>query len=72
MAAIPDVVKRLAENIQWTTDLGNAFLAQQHDVMDAIQRMRGKAQDKGALKTSSEQVVKTETGHWRRGRWRKK
>ena len=29
MAAIPDVVKRLAENIQWTTDLGNAFLAQQ-------------------------------------------
>src|SRR6476620_6651967 len=33
MAALPDVVKRLADDIQWTTDLGNAFLAQQSDVM---------------------------------------
>ena len=47
MAALPDVVKRLADDIQWTTDLGNAFLAQQRDVMDAVQRMRKKAQDKG-------------------------
>ncbi len=29
MAAVPEVVKRLADDIQWTTDLGNAFLAQQ-------------------------------------------
>src|SRR5215831_11458930 len=36
MAALPDVVKRLADDIQWTTDLGNAFLAQQSDVMDAV------------------------------------
>jgi len=36
--AFPDVVKRLADDIQWTTDLGNAFLAQQSDVMDAVQR----------------------------------
>src|SRR5213592_3646425 len=43
MAALPDVVKWLADDIQWTTDLGNAFLAQQGDVMDAVQRMRGKA-----------------------------
>ena len=35
MAPLPDVVKRLADDIQWTTDLGNAFLAQQSDVMDA-------------------------------------
>ena len=41
--ALPDVVKRLADDIQWTTDLGNAFLAQQSDVMDAVQRMRKKA-----------------------------
>src|SRR5215831_5820229 len=33
MAATPDVVKRLADDIQWTTDVGNAFLAQQKDVM---------------------------------------
>jgi Protein of unknown function (DUF3300) len=59
MAALPDVVKRLADDIQWTTDLGNAFLAQQSDVMDAVQRMRKKAQDKGNLKTSEQQKVET-------------
>lgn len=61
MAGIPDAVQRLAGNIQWTTDLGNAFLAQQVDVMDAVQRMRAKAQSKGALKTSSQQKVETQT-----------
>src|SRR6266536_1478389 len=33
MATFPDVVNRMADNIQWTTDLGNAFLAQESDVM---------------------------------------
>src|SRR5213079_223295 len=61
MAAFPDVVQRLAGNIQWTTDLGNAFLAQQSDVMEAVQRMRAKAQGTGNLKTSAQQVVQTET-----------
>ena len=55
MAPLPEVVKRLADDVQWTTELGNAFLAQQSDVMDAIQRMRQKAQGTGALK-SNEQV----------------
>jgi len=59
MAALPDVVKRLADDIQWTTDLGNAFLAQQSDVMDAVQRMRKKAQDKGNLATTEQQRVET-------------
>jgi Protein of unknown function (DUF3300) len=59
MAALPDVVKRLADDIQWTTDLGNAFLAQQNDVMDAVQRMRKKAQDKGNLQTTEQQQVET-------------
>ena len=49
MAALPDVVKRLSDDIQWTTELGNAFLAQQKDVMDSIQRMRSKAKGTGAL-----------------------
>jgi hypothetical protein len=59
MAALPDVVKRLADDIQWTTDLGNAFLAQQSDVMDAVQRMRKKAQGTGNLKSSEQQKVET-------------
>ena len=59
MAAVPEAVKRLTDDIQWTTDLGNAFLDQQKDVMDACQRMRKKAKDKGSL-TSNEQM-KVET-----------
>src|SRR5262249_8914037 len=57
MALLPDVAKQLSENIKWTTDLGNAFLAQQDDVMNAVQRMRKKAQDAGNLKTSKQQKV---------------
>lgn len=60
LAALPDVVKRLADDIAWTTDLGNAFLAQQSDVMDAVQRMRKKAQEKGNLKTTEQQKVETQ------------
>src|SRR6202008_1445565 len=59
LAGLPDVVKRLADDIQWTTDLGNAFLAQQSDVMDAVQRMRKKAQDSGNLKSTEQQKVET-------------
>src|SRR5271157_1561682 len=59
LAALPDVVKLLSEDIKWTTDLGNAFLAQQSDVMDAVQRMRKKAMDAGNLKSSEQQKVET-------------
>ena len=61
LVAFPDVVQRMAQNVQWTTDLGNAFLAQQSDVMDAVQRMRAKAQGTGNLKTSSQQTVESKT-----------
>jgi hypothetical protein len=57
LAALPEVVKRLADDIQWTSDLGNAFLSQQSDVMDAVQRMRKKAYDKGTLKSTEQQKV---------------
>src|SRR6266446_4826653 len=61
MAIFPDVVTRLSANVAWATNLGNAFLAQQQDVMDAVQRMRAKAQSKGTLKTSAQQKVETQT-----------
>src|SRR5207245_3735990 len=60
MAALPDVVEQMADNIKWTTDLGNAFLAQQSDVMDAVQQMRKKAKDAGNLKSSEQQKVETQ------------
>jgi len=61
MAALPDVVKQLVENIKWTTDLGNAFLAQESDVMDAVQRMRAKAKGQGNLKSTEQVKVETQT-----------
>src|SRR3954469_13119551 len=60
LAGLPDVVKRLGDDIKWTTDLGNAFLAQQSEVMDAVQRMRRKASDTGNLKTTEQQKVTTQ------------
>jgi hypothetical protein len=61
LAAFPAVVEKLANDIQWTTDLGNAFLAQESDVMDAVQRLRAKAEENGALKTNDKQKVSAET-----------
>ena len=55
----PDLVKRLNQDITWTTNLGNAFLNQQADVMDAVQRMRSKAQQAGKLSSTPQQTVTT-------------
>ncbi|HTC94379.1 MAG TPA: DUF3300 domain-containing protein [Terriglobales bacterium] len=59
MAPFPDIVKQMVDGIQWTTDLGNAFLAQQKDVMDAVQRMRAKANEGGKLKSNDQVKVET-------------
>src|SRR5262245_58374149 len=61
LVAFPDALKRLTENIKWTTDLGSAFLDQQADVMDACQRMRTKAKDSGKLESSKEQKLEVKT-----------
>jgi uncharacterized membrane protein YgcG len=61
LVAFPEVVKRLNSDIRWTTDLGNAFLAQQADVMAAVQRLRAKAKDSGKLTdTPQEKIVTTD------------
>ncbi len=57
MTGFPDVLKQMDENLDWTQDLGDAFLAQKTELMDTIQRMRGKAYDSGNLKTTEQQVV---------------
>jgi hypothetical protein len=61
MVAFPDVLTTLNQDVQWTTALGNAFLAQQSDVMTAVQRMRARAQANGRLSTTPQQTVTTET-----------
>ena len=47
----------MSQNLDWTQDLGDAVLAQRTELMDAAQRMRGKAYDSGNLKTTEQQVV---------------
>ena len=60
LVAFPDVLARLNQDIRWTTDLGNAFLAQQGDVMAAVQRLRGTARSNGKLYSTPQQTVSTE------------
>ena len=61
LVVFPDLVKRLNQDITWTTDLGNAFLAQQPDVMDAVQKMRQNAEQAGKLASSPQQRVNNTT-----------
>jgi hypothetical protein len=53
----PSVLDMMASDINWTRDLGNAFLAQQQDVMDAVQRQRARARDFGYLRSNGQIIV---------------
>ncbi len=61
LVVFPDVITRLNSDIRWTTDLGNAFLSQQADVMDAVQHLRAQASQAGRLKSNAQVNVTTET-----------
>jgi len=60
LVAFPDAMAVLTRDIQWTTDLGNAFLAQQADVMNAVQTMRARAQQNGRLQSTPQETVTTQ------------
>jgi Protein of unknown function (DUF3300) len=53
----PQVLGMMGEKLDWTQRLGDAFLAQQKDVLNAVQKLRAKAQAQGNLKTTKEQTV---------------
>src|SRR5277367_6567013 len=59
LVVFPSVLSMMDKNLQWTTDLGNAFLAQEQDVMDAIQRQRQSASSSGKLSSNAQQSVQT-------------
>lgn len=59
LVAFPQVLARLTQDMGWTTPLGNAFLAQQADVMQAVQRMRTQAQAQGKLSSTPQETVST-------------
>jgi hypothetical protein len=57
MLPFPSVLDTMASDMGWTSELGNAFLAQQPDLMDAVQRERHRAYDYGYLRTNPQIVV---------------
>ena len=62
LVVFPDVLKQLNADVNWTTNLGNAFLAQQQDVMDTVQALRQKAQQAGKLASTPQEQVSGDQG----------
>jgi len=63
LTAFPQVLDELAQNLQWTTDLGNAYYNQPQDVMQTVQVMRSRAQTAGNLQTTPQEVVTQDQGN---------
>ena len=61
LCKFPTALDRMAGDIQWTTDLGNAFIYQKNDVLSAVQRLRQEAYRSGHLRTSPQQRVVVDT-----------
>jgi Protein of unknown function (DUF3300) len=60
LVATPSVLQMMSDKLDWTQKLGDAVLAQQTDVMDAIQRLRQKAQANRKLESNKQQTVTTQ------------
>jgi hypothetical protein len=61
LASFPQVLKMMNDKLDWTQKLGDAFLAQENDLMAAVQTLRAKAKAEGNLKSTAEQTVNVET-----------
>jgi len=59
LTAMPQVLEMMDTKIDWTQKLGDAFLAQQAQVMETVQALRAKAAAAGNLKSTPEQQVST-------------
>ena len=62
LARYPNVLKWMDDNLNWTTDLGQAFLNQQQEVMYSIQRLRTSANNLGNLQSTPQQQVINDGG----------
>jgi hypothetical protein len=62
LTAFPSVLSQMDQNLQWTTDLGNAYYNQPQDVMSAVQQMRERAQQAGKLQSSQQLAVSDDGG----------
>jgi hypothetical protein len=60
LAPFPRILRMLDANLEWTEELGEAYLADPASVMEAIQRLRHRAQLAGRLGTTSQVIVRAE------------
>jgi len=60
LCSFPQVLELMDQKLDWVQKLGDAVLAQQKDVLDAVQRLRARAQKEGNLKSTAEQKVTVE------------
>ncbi|HKH99540.1 MAG TPA: DUF3300 domain-containing protein [Candidatus Sulfotelmatobacter sp.] len=63
LAAFPQVLEQMDRNLQWTTDLGNAYYNQPQDVLEAVQVMRRRAEAAGNLRSTPQEEVRYEQGN---------
>jgi hypothetical protein len=61
LVQVPDVLGMMSEQLDWAQKLGDAVLAQQADVMDAVQRLRARAHANGKLESTKQQTVTVKT-----------
>jgi hypothetical protein len=59
LTAVPQTLQMMSDKLDWTQQLGDAFLAQQQDVMNAVQQLRAQAQAAGNLQSTPQQRVTT-------------
>lgn len=57
LVEVPTALNQMNQRLDWTQKLGDAFLAQQKDVMDSVQRLRQRAQGAGKLMSTEQQKV---------------
>ena len=57
LVQFPEILSMMSDQLDWTQDLGDAFLAQEADVMDTVQKLRARAADQGNLKSTDQQKV---------------
>ncbi len=60
LVAFPQVLATMQQDADWVQNVGDAFLAQPEDVMDAVQRLRAAAQKQGNLESNEQQTVTVE------------
>src|SRR6201994_4418668 len=60
LTEFPSVLANMDKNLSWTSSLGDAYVNQSQDVMDAVQVMRGRAQGAGNLKSTPQETVATQ------------